>query len=146
VGFLFCLGFVGFIGFVIYGLANGDSRTYARLMTQGRVARGIVLEVGPLPLIRSESSVRPSFRRRLMRLDVELPGVAPYELYTNIAYPSNMARAVLPGATVEVRVDPKNAKRLMIVGPGANLSAGFFTPALPGATPGGLTLPPPPKR
>ena len=41
------------------------------------------------------------------------------------------------------RVDPKNRAKLIIVGPGANLSANFFNPSLPAPASTGLTLPPP---
>ncbi len=139
-----CFAFIaGIVAVIVLAAMNSDSAVYSRLSASGLVARGILLEVGPAPVVTSESSTRPNFRRRRIRIDVELPGQPPYELNTSIAFPSNMARAVLPGATVEVRVDPKNRAKLIIVGPGANLSANFFNPSLPAPASTGLTLPPP---
>jgi Cu/Ag efflux pump CusA len=56
---------------------------------------------------------------RQVVLDVEIPGQAPYEVTTNVLVPLNLRADVMPGATVELRVDPKNNRTIAIVGPGS---------------------------
>ena len=139
-GFITCVVITGLIVWaIVAGVRNAGANN--RLMRSGLIARGILLRVD-IPLTRwSAEGVRQAFRRFRLRIDVELPGQAPYEIDQLISFPTNMGKLILPGSTVELRVDPKNRKNVMIAGPGVGLSAAFFNPALQAG--GGLTLPPP---
>ncbi len=135
-----CIGVGAFVIWAIVALVRAGNATN-RLMKTGLIARGILLRVD-IPLTRwSAEGVRPSFRRFRLRVDVELPGEEPYEIDQLVSFPTNMGKLILPGSTVELRVDPKNRKNVLIVGPGVNLAAAFFNPALQGGT--GLVVPPP---
>ncbi len=101
---------------------------FDRLQKLGVPARGILLEVKPTAL--SSTPVMRGLGRvemRSMRLDVEIDGRAPYEVSTVVMVPSNMARDALPGAIVELRVDPKAQGNVAIVGPGIGFSGGPLT-------------------
>jgi hypothetical protein len=52
---------------------------------------------------------------RNLILDIELPGMAPYEVSVTPMIPRIVE--ALPGASVDVRVDPKNLQEVLIVGP-----------------------------
>jgi hypothetical protein len=135
-----CLAICAFVVWVIVALVRAGSANN-RLMNTGLVARGILLRVD-IPLTRwSAEGVRTNFRTFRMRIDVELPGQAPYEIDQQVSFPTNMGKLILPGSTVELRVDPKNNRKVMIVGPGVNLAASFFNPALQAGS--GLVVPPP---
>jgi hypothetical protein len=71
-------------------------------------------------------AVSRRFDRRSVTIDVEIPGRQPYEVTTIPLIPINLVRDVLPGATVELRVDPKNPSTMAIIGPGT----GFVQAAL----------------
>ena len=136
---LVCFGITAFVIWVIVAIVRASSAN-TRLMNTGLIARGILLRVD-IPLTRwSAEGVRPNFRRFRLRVDVELPGQEPYEIDQLVSFPTNMDRLILPGSTVELRVDPKNRKNVLIVGPGVNLAAAFFNPALQGGS--GLVVPP----
>ena len=97
---------------------------YDRLLKSGIPARGILLAVS-----NTGAKVGPVSRRfdmRAVTIDIEVPGQAPYEVATSVLTPLNFARDVLPGATVELRVDPKDPSNIVIVGPGT----GFVQAAL----------------
>jgi hypothetical protein len=115
----------GLITFVVKMLGRGGP---TKLLTTGLIARGILLRVD-IPLTRwSAEGGRQLWQRRRIRIDVELPGQAAYEIDDWVQFPTNMSKAVLPGATVELRVDPKKRTRVVISGPGVALGAGFFNP------------------
>jgi len=63
-------------------------------------------------------SVSRRFELRQVYIDVEIPGKPPYETSSRAVIPINLVRDVLPGATVELRVDPKNPSKIAIIGPG----------------------------
>jgi hypothetical protein len=98
---------------------------YQALLRNGLPARGILLSVTSTP----SGSVGVGLYKLQLRqvsLDIELPGQAPYETTTTVAIPLNLVRDVLPGATVELRVDRKHPDNIAIVGPGV----GFNTASL----------------
>lgn len=135
-----CLAVAAFVVWVIVAVVR-NSTANTKLMKTGLIARGILLRVD-IPLTRwSAEGVRPTFRQFRLNIDVELPGQPPYEIDQLVSFPTNMGKLILPGSTVELRVDPKNRKNVLIVGPGVNLAAGFFNPALQGGS--GLVVPPP---
>jgi hypothetical protein len=127
-GFTICLVVLVGLVWAIVKLATMGGPT--RLLQTGLIARGILLRVD-IPLTRwSAEGGRQLFQRRQLRIDVELPGRAPYEVDQLVQFPTNLSKLILPGATVELRVDPKNPKKLVVSGPGVALGASFFNPAL----------------
>jgi hypothetical protein len=107
------------IAFLFMKAARGPS-AYDRLAARGIPGLAIVLGVSP--------TGGPPFRwwlKRPMLLDVEVPGQDPYEANVVAGFPVSMRGDVLPGATVEVRVHPKNRKKIVIVGPGAGFTGTF---------------------
>jgi hypothetical protein len=97
---------------------------YDALVARGIPARGILLWVAPTGFKSGTQARR--FEVRQVRIDVEIPGREPYETTASPMIPINLVRDVLPGATVELRVDPKNPSNLAIIGPGT----GFVQQAL----------------
>lgn len=100
-------------------------------LSGGVPGRGILLVVAPTAT-RQLVGGQP-YEVRQMTLDVEVPGKPPYEVSCSPLYPANLSGDMLPGATVELRVDPKNPQSIAIVGPGVGFAAA-----------GLLTTPPPP--
>ena len=97
--------------------ANAVGMTgYDALVARGIPARGILLSVSSTGT--KTGTQRRRFEVRQVRIDVEIPGREPYEPSASPALPINLVRDVLPGATVELRVDPKNPSNMAIVGPG----------------------------
>jgi hypothetical protein len=118
---------VGIFLFVFLSRALGGMAP-TKMLTSGRIARGILLRVD-IPQTRwAAEGGRTNWQRRRIRIDVELPGEAPYEIDDWVQFPTNMSGNILPGATVELRVDPKKKNRVVISGPGVALGAGFFNP------------------
>lgn len=114
------------IFFVLKGaktLSIGGGR-YDTLVARGLPARGILLWVAPTGTKSGTPARR--FEIRQVRIDVEIPGREPYETNANPMIPLNLVRDVLPGATVELRVDPNNPSNMAIIGPGT----GFVQQAL----------------
>ena len=111
--------------FVFKGSASGvGTGDYDRLLQSGIPARGILLAVSQTGT--KVGSLSRRFERRAVTIDIEIPGRAPYEVAASPLIPINFVRDVLPGATVELRVDPKNSSKIVIVGPGT----GFVQAAL----------------
>src|SRR5262249_53580892 len=112
---------------IFKGAAATRAGQYSRLSSAGMPARGILLRVGSVPLPYRNRSFGQKFEMRQVTIDVEVPGQQPYVVDVSALIPRNMARDVLPGVTVELRVDPQNLANVSIVGPGA----GFVTTQLP---------------
>ena len=93
---------------------------YDKLVANGVPARGILLQVSNTGI--KSGSVMRRFDSRSVLIDVEMPGRPPFELQASPIIPTNLVRDVLPGATVELRVDPKNPRKMAIVGPGSGLA------------------------
>ncbi len=127
-GFTICLAVVVFAIWAIVKLVTMGGPD--KLLQTGLVARGILLRVD-IPLTRwSAEGGRQLYQSRQLRIDIELPGRAPYEIDQMVQFPTNLSKLILPGATVELRVDPKNLKKVVVSGPGVALGASFFNPAL----------------
>jgi len=102
--------------------SSGTPRGYNALLQNGIQARGILLSVANT----SSGSVgigMYKFQQRTVSIDIEVPGQPPYEAMVTALIPLNLVRDVLPGATVELRVDPKNPNNIAIVGPGVGFNA-----------------------
>ena len=124
-GAVFGLIVIAVIVMVIKGAAGGGSTgQYDRLLATGVPARGILLQVSSTGT--KVGAVSRRFELRTVSIDVEIPGQAPYEIRATPVIPLNLVRDVLPGATVELRVDPTNPANMAIIGPGT----GFVQQAL----------------
>jgi hypothetical protein len=115
------------VGVVVWALISAASSTGSntRLLRNGIPARGILLRVAALPQ-GSLGTGMYKLQRRQVTIDIEIPGQPPYEATTMVSIPLNLVRDVLPGATVEIRVDRRNPNNVAIVGPGV----GFVGAAL----------------
>jgi hypothetical protein len=115
------VAFAFFIVIVVVLITIGAARSsvggYDRLAAKGVPARGILLQVSSIATKVPGTRLR-RFESRSVTIDIEVPGTAPYVATVNAVIPSNLVRDVLPGATVELRVDPKNGNNIAIVGPG----------------------------
>jgi hypothetical protein len=100
----------------IFSGAGNPATLYDNLLSKGIPARGILLEVARTGT--KVGTVRRRFERRTVTLDVEIPGQAPFALSTRPVIPINLVRDILPGSTVELRIDPKKASNIAIIGPG----------------------------
>lgn len=124
VGAVFGLIFILVIIMVIKGAAGAGGGSYDSLVAKGIPARGILLQVSNTGM--KIGSVSRRFELRQVYIDVEIPGKQPYETNSRAVIPINLVRDVLPGATVELRIDPKNPANIAIIGPGT----GFVQQAL----------------
>ena len=116
------LGLVFIVVVLVIVLGKGAVGGYDRLISSGTPARGILLSVTSYSNRVQGSTAQRRFVSRSVTIDVEVPGNPPYEVTTDLIIPSNLDRDILPGATVELRVDPRNPSRMAIVGPGAGFS------------------------
>jgi len=111
---------------VIYKIAtassSGTPRGYNALLQNGIPARGILLSVANTPM-GSVGIGMYKFQQRTVSIDIEVPGQPPYEAMVTALIPLNLVRDVLPGATVELRVDPRDPNNLAIIGPGVGFNA-----------------------
>jgi hypothetical protein len=123
-----CMGFVAVLLVVLIGSAvNGSpAGSFDSLMQNGIPARGILLQVAQTSSGMT-GTIGRRFQQRSVRIDIEIPGRPPYELNAFAWIPMNCVRDVLPGATVELRVDPTNPQKFVIIGPGV----GFAPPIAP---------------
>jgi hypothetical protein len=102
---------------------------YDRLIAKGIPARGILLWVATTG---TRSGVAPRrFETRNVRMDIEIPGQAPYEAEVSPIIPASFVRDILPGATVELRIARRDRTRIAVVGPGAGFAVATLnaTPA-----------------
>ncbi len=107
---------------------RGPAAEFDRLVAKGAPARGILLQVSSTGVRVPGGTQLRRFQRRQISLDVEIDGETPYETSTTPLFPTNLVSDILPGATVELRVDRKNRDNIAIVGPGASLPAPRQTP------------------
>lgn len=126
-GFCAIVMVVGIFGLILLGVLSGGAG-YAALVKSGLPAKGILLQVAPTSTVTGTLGNRIETRR--VKLDVELPGEAPYEVSTLVYIPVNLRNDVLPGATVELRVNPKKRSDIAIVGPGVGIPAALFSQPL----------------
>jgi hypothetical protein len=106
------------------GSSSGATSTggYNRLAARGISGRGILLAVSNI----SSGSVGTGLykmQQRAVTIDIELPDQPPYQATVTALIPLNLVRDVLPGATVEVRVDRSDPNNIAIVGPGVGFNS-----------------------
>jgi hypothetical protein len=130
------IGAIGFLILVIFfvvrpmvraarstGQGFGDS-----LGLGGTAARGILLAVAS-----TGAKAGTNRESRRVTIDIEIPGQPPYEVRTVATFPTCLRGDVLPGATVELRVHPRNRNApVSIVGPGVGF--GVTQLNVPGAS------------
>lgn len=113
IGFLILLFF--FVVRPMARAARGTGQSFGgSLGLGGTSARGILLAV-------SSTGTRAGTNQesRRVTIDIEIPGQPPYEVRTVATFPTCLRADVLPGATVELRVNPRNRTApISIVGPG----------------------------
>lgn len=102
--------FVLFVLIVRFGSGGADRNA---LLTRGTFAHGLILEASATSTEATYAGQR--FERRALTLDVEIPGKEPYEIQATPMIP-RICEA-LPGAALDLRVDPMNRKNIAIVGP-----------------------------
>ncbi len=130
------IGTIGFLILVIWFVVRPMVRS-ARGMGQsfggslglgGTPARGILLAVDS-----TGTRAGTNQESRRVTIDIEVPGQPPYEVRTVATFPTCLRGDVLPGATVELRVNPKNHNApVSIVGPGVGF--GVTQLNVPGAS------------
>lgn len=125
-GVFFVFFLVVFVGVISAAQGGSPAAQFDRLSQTGVPARGILLQVAQTSSGMGGPMGR-RFQRRSVRIDIEIPGQNPYELNALAWIPMNCVRDVLPGATVELRVDPTNPQKFVIIGPGV----GFAPPIAP---------------
>lgn len=125
--FVFIAVFLVIASLVVLG-ARAQAKQVAltqRLYETGTPARGLVLQASQYVTTTTAGGRR--YERRDLVLDVEMPGQAPFEVRAQPMIPGSLAKSVLPGASLELRIDPANPSELVVVGP-----AGSFSPAYAG--------------
>lgn len=116
--------FLVVIFFIVIGAIASPKNNRNKLLQKGLPARGILLAVQSMPAGSIGVGLQ-KLQQRVCVMDVEIPGRAPYEITVTALIPLNLVRDVLPGATVELRVDARDPNNIAIVGPGVG-----FNPAL----------------
>jgi hypothetical protein len=91
---------------------------YAGLAANGVPARGILLEVNSI----ATSLLGGQIKVRQVLIDVEVPGRPPFEVRVSAMMPANLSADVIPGATMELRIHPRDSTKLAIVGPGVGFA------------------------
>jgi len=127
-GLVFIAIFALIVFFVVKAAnaANKAMQAELNLVNTGIPAQGIFLQVAPTGTRQLINGYR--YERRSVVLDVELPGQPPYQLGAMPLIPVSMIRSVLPGVSVQLRIDPKNSQSVAIVAPG-NLPPSYFLQA-----------------
>lgn len=92
------------------------------LQSSGTPARGILMSV-------SSTGTRTNYRgqrfeTRSARVDIEATGYEPFEVNTYLLIPSNLVRDVLPGSTVELRVNLSDRSQVLVIGPDVGFAQG----------------------
>jgi hypothetical protein len=95
---------------------------YNKLAARGVSGRGILLSVSSTSM-GSVGVGLYKLQQRAVTIDIEVPGQAPYVATVTALIPLNLVGDVLPGATVEIRVDPSNPNNVAIIGPGVGFNA-----------------------
>lgn len=111
-----------------FGALSGRSRAQqaATLSTNGVLGRALILQAAATVSGRATVGGQ-RFEMRNLILDIELPGQAPYEISVTPMIPRIVE--ALPGASVDVRVDPKSPNDVLIVGPAG--SSAWLPAAMP---------------
>jgi hypothetical protein len=97
------------------GAAGRKLKRQLSLETNGVRGRALVLSSSFLTTGTTLNGVR--YEQRTMTLDIDLPGRAPYVTSGQFLVPRGLVEPV-PGASLDIAVDPSNPSSLSILGPG----------------------------
>ena len=86
-----------------------------RLAARGIPARGLVLTCSP-NVVGVTLSMR-RYEKRNMTIDVDVPGRPPYQSTGLYLVPRGLIE-IIPGASLDLAVDPKNPNTIAVLGPG----------------------------
>jgi hypothetical protein len=132
----FAIMLVVFLAIVFMARA-GQRSGRAGLLMRGIPARGLILSASRTATDATVGGQR--FEVRSVVLDVEVAGKAPYEVSLSAMFP-RICEA-LPGATLDLRVDPVKPDNITVIGPaGASQWVGAAA-AVPGQTWAGQAAP-----
>lgn len=92
------------------------------LRTNGTPARGIMMSVSTTGRRANNNGQR--YEIRSARVDIEADGMSPFEINTDVYIPGNLVRDVLPGSTMELRIDPSNQGYVLVIGPDVGFAQG----------------------
>jgi hypothetical protein len=102
--------------FVIVAVTKGMAASGRNRLTQsGLRGRGLVLASSQMATNTRIGMQR--FEQRPMTLEVEVQGRAPYVIQGTFLIPRGLVDAI-PGASLEVAVDPSNPSSVVVLGPG----------------------------
>jgi hypothetical protein len=99
-------------------------------LNRGILGRGLVLSADPVATEVVYRGMR--YERRFVTLDVEVVGQPPYQTRLNLRIPRIVE--ALPGATLDLRVNPSDAEDIEILGPAGACNWLNEAAALPGQT------------
>ena len=99
-------------------------------MNRGILGRGLVLAAEPVATEVVYRGLR--YERRFVTLDVEVVGAPPYQTRLNLRIPRIVD--ALPGATLDLRVNPSDAEDIEILGPAGACDWLNDAAAMPGQT------------
>lgn len=97
------------------GSPTQSARALDALAAKGIPARGLVLTCSQYAVGVTLSQRR--FERRTMTLDVDIPGRAPYQSTGDFLIPRGLLE-VVPGASLDLSVDPRDPNKIVVLGPG----------------------------
>jgi hypothetical protein len=115
---------------LVFAVRAGQGGGRGALLARGLPARGLILSADRTATDASYGGQR--FEVRSLVLDVEIPGRAPYEVSLSTMIP-RICEA-LPGATLDLRVDPAKPNNLAIVGPAGSSQWLGAAVGIPGQT------------
>jgi hypothetical protein len=100
---------------VVGGATARNVKRLASLEVNGLRGRALVLSSDIATTSVTVNGQR--YERRTMTLDIEIPGRAPYTIAGQFSVPRGLVEPV-PGASLDVAVDPRNPNVLVVLGPG----------------------------
>jgi hypothetical protein len=119
-----------FVIFIVVVLVVRAQKQASGLVPSGLRAHGIILQADQFSTETSYLGQR--FELRRLTLDVEVPGRAPYEVSITPRIPRIVE--ALPGATLDLRVDPSNPQNIQVIGPAGATEWIAAAAAVPGQT------------
>ena len=118
-GFVIGCGLLFFVIWLVVRTSSGNLllsvSAIDALARKGLRGRGLVISCNQMSTGVTLGGRR--FERRTMTLDVEVPGRPPFVANGIFLVPRGIVEAT-PGSSLEVAVDPRNATRIAVLGPG----------------------------
>ena len=98
------------------GLKQRGAVDFDRLATNGLPARGLILQ-SYISTTRTMTVNGRRYEVRTMTLDIEVPNRPAYVVSGDFTMPRGVVEPI-PGASLELMVDPKNPNHVAVLGPG----------------------------